>query len=253
MQYASLGSGSAGNATLISHQDTRLLLDCGFSLGETQKRLAKLQVMPEQLDAILVTHEHSDHVRGVGPLARKYRIPVYLTRGTYSQAKLGALAAPTFIDSHQRFAINDIEIEPVPVPHDAREPCQFIFHDGQVSLGVLTDLGSITPFVVQCYRRLDALLLECNHDVGMLDAGPYPYSVRQRIKGDFGHLSNVQAASFLQQIELSALKHVVISHISRQNNTTELAVQALDGVIDCGPEFLTVADQALGFGWRTVD
>ncbi len=252
MRYASLGSGSAGNATLVSHQGTQLLVDCGFSLGETERRLENLRVAPEQLDAILVTHEHGDHVRGVGALARKYRIPIYLTRGTHAQAKLGALATPNFIDSHQRFAINDIEIEPVAVPHDAREPCQFIFRDGRASLGLLTDLGCITPFVVRCYRCLDALLLECNHDVEMLENGPYPHSVRQRIRGDFGHLSNVQAASLLRQIDLSALQHLVISHISRQNNRPELALQALDGVVDCGPEFLTVADQDHGFGWRVV-
>lgn len=252
MRFASLGSGSRGNATLVEHGETCLLIDCGFTMKETLKRLARLGKEPDQLDALLVTHEHSDHASGIGPLARKFDIPLYLTPGTYQQSRIGKVEQLELISSHCRFTIKDIEIEPIPVPHDAREPCQYIFDSGARKLGLLTDLGSVTPFVQQSYSGLDGLLLECNHDVEMLENGPYPYALKQRIRGDYGHLSNVQAGQLLQGLELSSLQHLVLSHISEQNNSVELAVSEVTRTLDCERDWLTVADQAQGFNWQML-
>lgn len=252
MRFASLGSGSRGNATLVEYGDTCLLIDCGFTMKETLKRLERLGKAPEQLDALLVTHEHSDHASGVGPLARKFDIPLYLTPGTYQQSKIGKVDQLELISSHCRFTIKDIQIEPIPVPHDAREPCQYIFDSGARKLGLLTDLGSITSHVQKSYSGLDGLLLECNHDLEMLDSGPYPYALKQRIRGDYGHLSNTQAAHLLQRLELDSLQHLVLSHISEQNNSVELAVSEVTQSLDCEREWLTVADQEQGFDWQVL-
>ncbi len=252
MRFASLGSGSRGNATIIENQQTCLLLDCGFTLKETVRRLARLGKEPHQLDAILVTHEHSDHISGVGPLARKYGIPVYMTAGTCQSNRIGKIERLEQISSHDLFVIKDLQVQPIPVPHDAREPCQYIFEDGAKKLGVLTDLGSITPFVRQSYAKLNGLLLECNHDLDMLNQGPYPYRLKQRVGGDYGHLNNQQAAQLLTEIELQGLQHLVVSHISEQNNTPEFAAKAVAEAMDCKSDWLTIADQNNGFGWREL-
>lgn len=250
MRFASLGSGSRGNATLIESGQTCVLLDCGFTLKETVRRLARIGKEPDQLDAILVTHEHSDHISGVGPLARKYGIPVYMTSGTWQQNKVGKIEYLEQISSHDNFVIKGLQVQPIPVPHDAREPCQFILDDGADKLGILTDLGSITPFVRQSYTNLDGLLLECNHDVELLAQGPYPYRLQQRISGDYGHLNNQQAAQLLTEIQIGNLQHLVISHISEQNNSPGHAADAVAEAIDGKPDWLTIADQDNGFGWR---
>lgn len=257
MRFASLGSGSKGNATLIEAAQTCLLLDCGFTLKETEARLERLGKTAHDLDAVLVTHEHSDHLKGVGALARKYQIPVYLTAGTYHQGRLGKLPSVEWVNCHQSFVIKDIAVQPVPVPHDAREPCQYVFRHADKKLGVLTDLGSLTPHVEKHYSGLDALVLECNHDLQMLEEGPYPYQLKQRIQGNYGHLSNSQAAQLLARIEREKLQHLVLSHISQQNNSAELACAAvaelLKGMSHCGNEGFVVAGQDEGFDWRVID
>jgi len=257
MRFASLGSGSKGNATLIEAAKTCLLLDCGFSLKETEARLERLGKTGHDLDAVLVTHEHSDHIKGVGALARKYKLPVYLTAGTFHQGRFGNLPCVETINCHQSFIIKDIDVQPVPVPHDAREPCQYVFQHGNKKLGVLTDLGSLTPHVEKHYSALDALVLECNYDPQMLEEGPYPYQLKQRILGDYGHLSNSQAAQLLVRIEKEKLQHLVLSHISQQNNCAELARAAialmLGGMSDCVKEGFAVAGQDEGFDWRLID
>lgn len=237
---------------MVEHEETCLLIDCGFTLKETERRLARLGKTPQQLTAILVTHEHSDHANGVGPLARKYDVPVYLTAGTYQYSRIGTVQQLHKISSHSPFEIMDLQVQPIPVPHDAREPCQFIFNDGAKKLGVLTDLGSITPFVKQSYSKLDSLLLECNHDLAMLEQGPYPYTLKRRISGEYGHLSNNQAGELLKEIELQCIQHLVISHISEQNNSAELAIDEIVKATGCSKDWLTVANQTLGFGWRVI-
>ena len=252
MRFASLGSGSKGNATLINKHNTCLLLDNGFSVKETEFRLQRLGLEAEQLTAILVTHEHGDHIRGVGPLARKYGIPVWTTRGTASHVGLGKLPALHYIDVHQPFELDDIEVQPFPVPHDAREPCQFAFGDGARRLGVLTDTGSTTAHIVEQLSGCDALILECNHDVTMLAKGVFPESLKARGGGRFGHLSNDQAAELLAQLDTQRLQHLVAAHLSEQNNTTALARDALSDALNCETDWIVVAQQESGLGWRSI-
>jgi phosphoribosyl 1,2-cyclic phosphodiesterase len=209
LRFASLGSGSRGNATLISHQDTNLLIDCGFSVRETERRLAVFGMSPTQLAAILVTHEHQDHVQGVGALARKYQLPVYLSNGTHQAIRWGELPECRLIEPECEFTIGAVWCDPFTVPHDAAEPLQFVFDDGDHRLGLLTDTGRITAHIVEKLQQLDVLLLECNHDVTMLANSGYPPSLKQRVGGEYGHLNNDQATALLGRIDSTMLQHVV--------------------------------------------
>ena len=250
LRFASLGSGSRGNATLVRSDNALLLVDNGFTIRETERRLQLLGYNVDQLSAILVTHEHSDHIKGVGPLARKYQLPVYTSHGTADHDGLGTLPELVYINPHRPFCIEDITINPVAVPHDAREPCQFVFSCDHCQVGLLTDLGSITPYVVEQYQQCDALMLECNHDPRMLSMGPYPPTLKLRVGGHWGHLSNQQAANFLQQLDTTRLQHLVISHISEKNNTEQLARDAIQEVFGEGP--LHLATQQEGLDWLEV-
>jgi len=254
MRFASLGSGSQGNALVLEVGTTRLLLDCGFGVSETATRLARLGLEPGDLDAVVVTHEHDDHIGGVARLARKHDLPVYLTHGTLTalDGERSAIAEITVIDSHTAFAIGDIEVRPYPVPHDAREPAQFVFGDGASRVGVLTDAGSSTPHIEAILSGLDALVLECNHDLDLLMSGAYPLPLKRRIASRFGHLDNRTAAQLLVSIDCSRLQHLIAAHLSRQNNTPELARAAMAQALNCTPEWIGVASQDEGFGWREI-
>lgn len=253
IRFASLGSGSKGNATLVSCGRTHVLIDCGFTLKEVTRRLQRLNLEPEQLSAVLVTHEHGDHIGGVGALVRRHKLPLYTTAGTRLTGRLNG-EVPDWRNIHPEhpFAVGELEIWPVTVPHDAREPVQFVLSNGQHRLGVLTDLGSITPHVVRHFRRCQALVLEANHDPQMLAEGPYPPSLKRRVGGDFGHLSNHQAADFLTRIESNRLTHLVASHLSEQNNCADLACQTLAAALNTTPDWITLASQEEGFGWREM-
>lgn len=254
MRFASLGSGSEGNALVVEAGDSRVLLDCGFSAAETVRRLARLGLEPDAIDAVLLTHEHGDHVGGAARFARRFAIPVFLSHGTRIAAAAGGgdFADANIIDSHCPFAVGDLEIFPYPVPHDAREPTQFVFGDGVHRLGVLTDAGSSTPHIEQMLSGLDALVIECNHDRELLLGSDYPERLKQRIAGRYGHLDNGQAAAILDRIDRASLQHVVAAHLSARNNRPELARAALAGVLGCAAEWIGVATQAEGFGWRMI-
>ncbi len=252
MRFASLGSGSKGNATLVQEGRTCLLIDNGFSLRELERRLARLGLTAEAITAVLVTHEHGDHIGGVGTLARKYGLPVWATRGTVAGGQLGRLPDWRPLDVHETLAIGDLAVQAYPVPHDAREPCQFVFGNGAVRLGLLTDAGSITTHIRDRLAGVEALILECNHDETLLARGSYPPSLKQRVGGRFGHLSNAQAAELLGQIESGALRHVVAAHLSEQNNTAHHARLALGEALGCQPEWIGVADQKNGCAWREL-
>lgn len=254
MRFASLGSGSEGNALVVGlpQDDGFLLVDCGFALKEVARRLARLQLGLSGLRAILVTHEHSDHVGGVFRLAAAAGVPVYLTYGT----REGSRRLPTFdeqacrlISPDQPLEIHGLGVSPFPVPHDAREPVQYVFEDRNSRLGLLTDIGRSTPHVINALAQLTALVLEANHDQSLLADGNYPPSLKRRIGGDYGHLENAAAAAILQALDRSRLHTVVAAHLSRQNNRAELARLALATVIGCAPESVPVADQDLGSGW----
>ena len=254
MRFASLGSGSEGNALLVEVGKTQLLMDCGFGLQEAVARLARFDVGPEQLSGIVVTHEHGDHIGGVARLARRYNLPVWLTHGTL-RAQYGDFTGIDNIheiDSHQAFAIGDIEVVPYPVPHDAAEPVQFVFGDGAHRLGVLTDAGHGTAHIERMLGGCHALVLECNHDSDMLANGDYHWSLKQRVGGRYGHLNNRESAELLARLDRSRLQHLIAAHLSRKNNTRELAVQALCDAIGCDADWIVVATQDEGFDWREI-
>jgi phosphoribosyl 1,2-cyclic phosphodiesterase len=254
MRFASLGSGSKGNALLVEAGPTRILIDCGFGPRNLAQRCARLGITPDSIAAVLVTHEHSDHVGGAYPCAKRYGMALHMTRGT----RAGSLrrdaedARVICFDSHVAFAIGDLQIQPFPVPHDAREPVQFVISDGARRLGVLTDLGHVTAHVVEQLSACDALVLECNHDAGMLAKGPYPPALKARVGGEFGHLDNEAAAALLRQVNHGRLQHVLAAHISEHNNTPLLAQRALAEALGCAPDWVGVADQELGFAWRSL-
>jgi phosphoribosyl 1,2-cyclic phosphodiesterase len=256
MRFASLGSGSAGNATLVEVGQSRLLLDCGFSVREMVVRLARLSIAPERLTGILVTHEHDDHARGAFKLAAKYHIPVWLSYGTFKMCERYIPDTHTIrielIDSHTDFYVDEIGVSPFPVPHDAREPTQFTFTDGQSKLGVLTDVGSSTPHIERVLSGCDALMLECNHDRAMLEKGPYAKPLKDRVGGRLGHLDNQSAAQLLAKLDNSKLKHIVAAHLSEKNNTPEHAKLALSAVLNCTQDWVGIAEQTLGFDWRAI-
>lgn len=249
MRFCSIGSGSKGNGTLIQKGETCVLIDNGFTLKEFENRLAQKGLTPLNLSAILITHEHSDHIKGVGPLARKYRIPVYCSHGTAQHDGLGSIPSLKVIDSHANFQVGQLVITPVVVPHDAREPTQFVVSDGEFRVGVLTDLGSLTPHIIEQYRHCHGLLIETNHDVAMLRRGPYPPKLKVRVEGNLGHLNNEQAAHFLTQIEQKQLQFVVATHISEQNNQRELAINSISAALNCRSDWVIMADQEVGFDW----
>jgi len=251
LRFTSLGSGSSGNGLVVESGATRVMMDCGFTLADTKARLERVGLVPSQIAGIVVTHEHDDHMGGVARFALRYAIPVYLTRGS------AQWLAPDFpavlvryIDSHTTFSIDGLSVEPFPVPHDAREPVQYVFSDGAARLGVVTDLGSVTQHVVEKLSGCEALVIECNHDLDMLMEGPYPVSLKHRVSGRFGHLSNLDAGRLVSALERSRLRHLIAAHLSQQNNRPELAVRALSAGAGCEPEWIGVATQDDGFGWR---
>lgn len=256
MRFASLGSGSAGNALVVEVHQTRLLLDCGFSIKETSARLGRLDLNPADLTGIVITHEHDDHAGGAFKLAAKYKIPVWLTYGTLKMAERYFPNQHDLqlnvIDSHTAIAIADIQLQPYPVPHDAREPIQCVFSDGNLTLGVLTDVGRSTPHIESTLSGCNALMLECNHDADMLQNGPYSWSLKKRVGGDLGHLENLDSANLLSKLDNSKLQHIVAAHLSAKNNTPLLAKSALARVLGCEADWVAVADQALGFDWRVI-
>jgi phosphoribosyl 1,2-cyclic phosphodiesterase len=252
-RFASLGSGSRGNATLIQAGATSVLVDCGFAARELVSRCEDLAFDPAQLSAVLVTHEHGDHMRGVGALARRFGLPVWMSHGTWRAADFGQIAELNLFSSHAgAFRLGELGTTPVPVPHDAREPTQFVFDFADRRFGLLTDLGSITPRVIDAFDGVDALLLECNHDPQMLAEGPYPPSLQARVGGQFGHLNNAQAADFLCRIDHARLCHLVAGHLSEKNNSPELARRALASVSDDLPSCLSLLIQDRASAWFSI-
>lgn len=256
-RFASLGSGSQGNALLFESGTTRLLLDCGFNPRETRVRLERLGLAPEELAGIIVTHEHSDHVGGVFALARQCRLPVWLTYGTYCAVRehdqqVAEGVKVTLIDGLETIAIGDVLVQPYTVPHDAREPVQYVLSDGARRLGVLTDAGCSTPHIEAMLSGCDALVLEANHDRDLLMNGSYPSWLKARVGGRFGHLNNSASAALLSALDCSRLRHLVAAHLSQQNNTPELARNALVSVLGCAPDWIALADQAEGFDWKDL-
>ena len=254
MRFASLGSGSRGNSLVVDAGDTKLLVDCGFSLRALCSRLARLSIASEEITGILVTHEHSDHAAGAYRLASRFNIPVYLTHGTHAAASENGDSFPIgdVVDSHTEFCIDGLRITPFPVPHDAREPIQFVISNGSRRLGVLTDCGTVTPHIISMLSDCHALVLECNHDPLLLANSSYPAMLKRRISGDWGHLSNTQSSALLREIDTRSLRHIVAAHLSEQNNRPDFAAKALAEALNCEEEWIGVASQEKGIGWRDL-
>ena len=251
MRFASLGSGSQGNGLVVAAGSTCILVDCGFSTDETERRLARLGLAPNDLAGLFVTHEHGDHADGTLPFARRHGLRAWMTHGTARELAADA-SDLTIIDSHTAFVIGELEVQPFPVPHDAREPVQLVVSDGAARLGILTDVGTPTRHIAAMLSGCAALVLECNYDSDMLAAGPYPSWLKARIGGPLGHLANAAAAEILAAIDRSRLQHVIAAHLSQTNNLPQLATAALSDVLGCAPDEIAVADQANGFGWRSL-
>lgn len=257
LRVCSLGSGSGGNGLLVEARDgphtSRILVDNGFNLRELGRRLQRCGLDAAQLDAVFVTHEHSDHGTGVAALARRHGVPVYCSAGTAQALALDRCeVAWTRIGTGELVAVGAIEVCAYAVPHDAREPLQYTFSDGARRAGLLTDAGESSDVIVAALSRLHSLVLECNHDPQMLRQGNYPPFLKARIAGANGHLSNEQAAGILDSVDRQHLGWVVAAHLSRSNNRSELAQDALAVVLGCAATEVGVADQALGFDWRQV-
>ena len=256
MRFASLGSGSKGNCLVAEAGGSRVLLDCGLSPRETERRLARLGLAPGEIGAILVTHEHDDHAGQAYAFAARHGLPVHLTHGTRRALEAAGKSADgvklRMIEDREPFAVGALRVEPYTVPHDAREPVQFVLGDGARRLAVLTDLGAPTAHVEEKLSGCDALVLETNHDLDLLWKGGYPKWLKERIAGPFGHLDNAAAGRLLEALDRSNLKHVIAAHLSAQNNTVELARGALARALGCAEDWVGVATQEEGFGWREL-
>ncbi len=261
MRFCSLGSGSKGNSLAVgSAQQGYVLLDCGFGIRELEARLTAKCLAPEDLRAIVITHEHGDHIGSAYAVAAKYQLPLIMSVGT-AKATRHLAGRPSYSDVAVKL-IHDgeilmnyagIAITAFSVPHDSAEPLQFTFQNGRRKLGVLTDLGMSTPHVLAALAACDSLVLECNHDEQMLVNGPYPERLKVRVGGNWGHLSNHAAGEVLASIHHTGLRHIICAHLSAQNNRPALARAALAAVLGCDAnDEISCATQEEGFEWRDV-
>lgn len=251
LRFCALASGSRGNALLVEHEDTLIMIDCGLPLATLGHRLAAAGRRVEDIDALLVSHEHGDHSRGIRPLLRKHAIALWASPGT--ARSIEAVEDFERLRCDEPLTIGSIEVQPFPVPHDAREPCQFVFSARDRRLGLLTDTGHATPVIHRALASCDALAVEFNHDAGMLENGSYPEAVKARVGSKFGHLSNDQAADLIDEVGHAGLKWVMALHLSERNNTPERVRAAVARVADHRRFDLYLASQNEVSPWLEVD
>jgi len=233
MRLCSIASGSSGNCIYVGTEATHLLVDTGISGKRTEQGLNEIGVSLRDIDGILVTHEHSDHISGLGVISRKYGIPIYAAPGTIdaimNTGSVGKIDTSLFnrIQADEKLMIKDIAVHPMRVSHDAAEPMAYRFAYGNKKIGIITDLGKFNDYTVASLQGLDAVLLEANHDINMLQVGPYPYYLKQRILGDRGHLSNEVSGRLLSRILHDGMKKIILGHLSKENNMAELAYETV--------------------------
>lgn len=233
MRLCSIASGSSGNCIYVGGGNTHLLVDTGISKKRIENSLAELQLKGEDLSGILITHEHSDHIQGLGVFSRRYEIPIYATKGTIegicNYKGLGQIPNGLLheIKSDQDFLIGNLTVKPFSISHDAKEPTGFRIGHDKKSVAIATDLGIYDDYIVSNLQQLDAILLEANHDIHMLEVGPYPYPLKQRVLGNRGHLSNELSGRLLCDILHNGLKCVMLGHLSKENNFAELAYETV--------------------------
>lgn len=250
MRFNVLGSGSSGNATLVAAGNTRVLIDCGLSAREIARRLVEVGETADRIDAIVITHEHSDHIRGLGGLARKLNIRVYISPKAFAAARLApedrALNLAEQVRPGEPFEVGSLVFRPVRVPHDAADPMVFTIEQEGVKIAVVTDLGHIPPTVAQDLQGCAALMLEANHDLERLKASAYPWSLKQRVMGKYGHLSNNEMARFLREDYDGAAQYLILAHLSRENNHPEIArLAAREALAARAPLFATLEQEEL--------
>ena len=233
MRLCSIASGSSGNCIYIGSDKTHLLVDTGISKKKIEEGLAHLELDGENISGILITHEHSDHINGLGVMSRKFGIPIYATEGTISTIKnaknLGAIDEELFrvIRADEKMILKDITVNPMRISHDAADPVAYRFQHGKKRMAIATDLGMYDEYTVESLKGMDVLFLEANHDVNMLQVGPYPYYLKQRILGKRGHLSNETSGKLLSRLMHDGLKAVCLGHLSKENNLEELAYETV--------------------------
>lgn len=237
MRFSVLASGSGGNACYVETAHSRVLIDAGLSCRELIRRLELVEVSPNTLDALIITHEHVDHVKGAGPLARFLDIPIYINSHTLRKGNriFGNISRPVAIHTGQTLTINDLVVETFTKCHDAVDPMGLILSSDGVRVGLVTDLGRSTRLVEDRLRNCHTLIIEFNHDPRMLEDGPYPWDLKKRIKGPEGHLSNQQAGELLKAVAHEDLRMVILAHLSQTNNHTQKAFQEAQDVLKtCG-------------------
>ncbi len=227
MKISVLGSGSKGNSTFIESNGNKILIDAGFSGKEIERRLSVINRSAESLHAILITHEHSDHISGAGVLSRRYNIPIYINQGTYEAAtkKLGKVTLLRSFVTGESFIVGDFSVHPFSVSHDTADPVGFVLKNGKGSVGYCTDTGRLTRLISHHLGACSALVLESNHDPHMLRTGPYPFPLQQRISSSTGHLSNEEAVQFASELAVKKLQCLILAHLSETNNDRELVVR----------------------------
>lgn len=229
MRLCSIASGSSGNCIYAGSDNTHLLVDTGISKKRVEAGLQSLDIKGDELSGILVTHEHSDHIQGLGVFSRQYEIPIYATKGTLegicNSKSLGRMPEGLLheIEVDKTFSMGDLDVHPFRISHDANEPCGYRIEDGEKSVAVATDLGNYDDYIVEKLKGLDGILLEANHDLHMLEVGPYPYPLKRRVMGEYGHLSNELSGKLLCDILHDDLKFVILGHLSKENNYELLA------------------------------
>lgn len=233
MRLCSIASGSSGNCIYIGSDTTHFLVDVGISGKRTEAGLNSLGLSCKDLDGIFITHEHADHIGGLGVICRKYGIPIYATRNTINAILdnrcIGEVDPSLFheIKADEKYCVKDMSISPMHVSHDAADPVAYRFGYGKQKAAICTDLGHFTDYTVESLRGMNAVLLEANHDVRMLEVGPYPYYLKQRILGDRGHLSNENSGKLLSRILNDQMQHIFLGHLSHENNLPELAYETV--------------------------
>lgn len=252
MRVASLGSGSSGNSLLVQVAGTTVLVDCGFTMKETIARMFALGVTPGDIDAVLISHEHGDHMKGVGPLSRKFGLTVWCTHGTYHKARDNRFSSVRLFHAHEPFAVGEISVDPFPTPHDAAESCQFVFEAESARFANVTDLGACTAHVREKLTGIHGLVIECNYDNQMLANGPYPPSLQARIRSNYGHLGNDQAARLLGQLDHKDLHCILLGHLSEQNNSDAIALSTVCDGLEERHERVTVLAQHCASEWFDI-
>lgn len=218
--FASLGSGSEGNSFLIKTDKTIFMVDCGFNYKETENRLSELGLTFSDINHILITHEHEDHMRAIKMIIKKEKIQISCSYGTAK--KIGIVDEVDIINPGDILVDNDLQVEVVPVPHDAREPCHYVFKKDTLKIGIITDFGSLTPKIIESYSNLNYLVVEANHDANLLMKSSYPTSLKNRIFGKLGHANNDLTFDLISQIKKDKLKKIIFCHLSKQNNQKEI-------------------------------